>query len=223
MKTVHAVHIALPALLLGACATRTTLPPPPAVPDLAGSSWTVTRIDGRSTLRDTELTLAFGVDGRVDGNAGCNTYSGPYVQTGATLSVGELLSTRRACDEINRQQQENRMLAVLHGATRVELGPNELQLHGRDGTMTVERAAYRDAVNTGVVDYDCQGVHLKAEYGRDVVRLSWPNGTEVLRRQEGSAGAIRYESEHSELRVGHEVLWGRQGGLPRTCNPVRSG
>lgn len=222
MKTVLA-YIALPALLLGACATRSTLPPPPpAVPDLAGSSWTVTRIDGRGTLRDTELTLAFGVDGRVEGNAGCNMYSGPYAQTGASLSVGELLSTRRACDEINRQQQENRMLAVLHGATRVELGPNELQLHGRDGTMAIERAAYLDAVNPGVVDYDCQGVRLKAEYGREVVRLTWPNGTDVLRRQEGRAGVIRYESEHSELRVGHEVLWGRQGGLPRTCKPVLS-
>ena len=106
MKPIHAMHIALPALLLGACASHHLRPPAPPVPDLAGTHWTVTRIDGRETLNGTDLTVDFGVDGRVNGDSGCNSYSGPFVQNGATVSVGELLSTRRACEQINRQQQE---------------------------------------------------------------------------------------------------------------------
>jgi heat shock protein HslJ len=221
MKPIHAMHIVLPALLLGACASQPPPPPPaPAVPDLAGTHWTVTRIDGRDTLTGSDLTVDFGVDGRVNGDSGCNNYSGPFVQSGATVSVGELLSTRRACEQINRQQQEDRLLAVLHGASRVELESNELKLHARDGTLTFVRTAYVEPVYPRVVDYDCQGVHLKAEYGQNVVRLTWPNGSEALRRHEGTAGEIRYESEHSELRLGHDILWGREGGLPRSCREV---
>lgn len=219
----HAIPmLAACGLLLGACATRPyASPPSPPVPDLAGTHWTVTSIDGRDTLRNTELTVDFGVDGRVNGDSGCNHYSGPFVQTGASVSVGELLSTRRACEQINRQQQEDRMLAVLHGASNMRLGSNELQLRGRSGTMTFERVAYVEPVAARAVDYDCQGVRLTALYGENVVRLSWPNGSDVLRRHQGNAGVIRYESEHSELRVGHEIEWGREGGLPRACREVR--
>lgn len=217
MKAIHVLPIALPALLLAACASSPPAASSPPVPDLAGTHWTVSRIDGRDTLANTELTVEFGVDGRIAGDSGCNVYSGPFVQTGDSVNVGELLSTRRACEQINRQQQEDRMLAVLRSATRVEVEPNALQLHGRDGTLTIERAVYYEPAYPRTVDYNCQGVHLKAEFGKNVVRLSWPNGTESLRRQEGRAGLIRYESEHSELRLGHEVLWGREGGLTRTC------
>jgi heat shock protein HslJ len=217
MKATHALPLALPLVLLGACAGSPPTAANPPVPELAGTQWTVSRIDGRDTLADTALTVEFGVDGRVAGDSGCNVYSGPFVQNGASVNVGELLSTRRACAETNHQQQEDRMLAVLRSATRVELGANVLELHGRDGTMTFERAAYLEPAYPRTVDYNCQGVRLKAEFGRNVVRLSWPNGTETLYRQEGRAGLIRYESEHSELRLGHEVLWGREGGLPRTC------
>ena len=92
---------------------------------------------------------------------------------------------------------------------------------GATARMTFVRTAYVEPVYPRVVDYDCQGVHLKAEYGQNVVRLSWPNGGETLRRHEGPAGEIRYESEHSELRVGHDILWGREGGLPRILREVR--
>lgn len=220
MKPFPAIPVALPVLLLCACISTPPTPPPAPVPDLAGTHWTVKRIDGRETLGGSPLTVDFGVDGRVSGDSGCNIYSGAYTQTDATVSIGELLSTRRACEQINRQQQETRMLAVLHGATRLETGPNELLLFARDGTITFERAMYVEPLQPGTVDYNCQGVRLKAEYGKSIVRLTWPNGSDTLRRQEGAAGAIRYESEHSELRVGHEVLWGRQGGLPRTCVAV---
>src|SRR6185369_16200252 len=105
----HAVLILAPcALVVAACVTdphaRTVAP----VPDLAGTHWTVTSIDGRGPLGSDELTTDFGVDGRVNGDSGCNRFSGPFVQTGSTVNFGELLSTRRACAESTRQRQEDR-------------------------------------------------------------------------------------------------------------------
>ncbi len=207
------------ALLLGACASRPQPPPPVAsVPDLAGTHWSVTSIDGRTTLNEPELTADFGVDGRVNGESGCNLFSGPFVQTGATVRFGELLSTRRACAEAERQRQEDRMLAVMRGATAVRLVNDELQLRGPSGSMTFMKVDNTAPVSLRRVKYDCQGVPLTVEYGDKVVRLSWPDGNDVLREQpRGNSDLVRYESRGSELRIDRDILWGREGGNPRFC------
>ncbi len=78
-------------------------------------------IDGRDTLGGPELTADLRRGCRVNGDSGCNRFSGPYVQTGHTVNFGEVLSTRRACAETDRQRQEDRLLAVLRGATTAQL------------------------------------------------------------------------------------------------------
>jgi heat shock protein HslJ len=60
-------------------------------------------------------TLVFGSDGKVSGNAGCNSYGGPYTQSGAELKIGPLFSTLRACADENLTKQEELMLRVLNG------------------------------------------------------------------------------------------------------------
>ncbi len=228
----HAIHTLAPvAVLIAGCAVA---PPPqpldPPIPELAGTHWTVTQIDGRETLRGDELTADFGVDGRINGDSGCNHFSGPFVQTGTTVNFGEVLSTRRACVEDGRQRQENRMLSILHGATRVHVAGDELRVNGSAGSLTLIQtdmasAAYvvRDAgpVPAGApprrIDYDCQGIRISVEYGADVARVISPDGYDVLELRPDRDGAVRYQSAHSEIRVGRDLLWGREGGLPRSC------
>jgi heat shock protein HslJ len=212
-------------LIIAACAADPYREPPPApIPDLAGTQWTVTSIDGRDTVRDERLTADFGVDGRVNGDSGCNNFSGPFIQNGATVRFGELLSTRRACAEANRQRQEDRMLDILRGATTARVVRDELRLRGTVGTITLVRAARIDPQNIastsrGRVQYNCQGVPLTVEYGATTARTTWPDGTDVLelQRRSGDSDVIRYESQHSELRFGRDLVWGREGGSPRTC------
>ncbi len=228
----HAIHTLAPvALLMAACAagpyperTTTTI-----VPDLAGTHWAVTSIDGRETLHDRELTADFGVDGRINGDSGCNRFSGPFVQTGATLNIGEVLSTRRACAEDNRQRQEDRVLAILRGAATVRLVDDELRLRSASGSLTLVRTDVADAGYVSQagpvaedtpprrVDYDCQGIRISVEYGVKVARVTWPDGYDVLELRASRDDQLRYQSAHSEIIRGHDLLWGREGGLPRNC------
>lgn len=212
-------------LLVAACAADPYREPPPApISELAGTQWTVASIDGRDTVRDETLTADFGVDGRVNGDSGCNHFSGPFIQSGSTVRFGELLSTRRACTEASRQRQEDRMLDILRGTTTARIVRDELRLRGADGTITFVRATRVEppgiaATARGRVQYDCQGVPLTVEYGATSARTTWPDGTDVLelQRRSGDNEVIRYESNHSELRLGRDLVWGREGGLPRTC------
>lgn len=115
------------------------------VPDLGGSRWTVVSIDGSAPVRgDEPLSVEFGVDGRVSGNAGCNGYSGPYIREEATLRIGELLSTRRACADEDRQRQETRVLAILQGESELRRERDDrISLRGESGSLVLVPSGYR--------------------------------------------------------------------------------
>lgn len=123
------------ALALSACTTPggTTGRAPP---ELAGTQWLVVEIDGRRPLGG-DLTASFSVDGRISGDSGCNQFSGPYIQEGSTVRFGELLSTRRACVDTDRQQQESRMLRILDGDTVVRRERQELRVRGEYGVLVL--------------------------------------------------------------------------------------
>jgi heat shock protein HslJ len=104
-------------------------------PDLAGTRWVVTSIDGAPPLDDTVVRADFGVDGRINGFSGCNSFSGPYIQTGKELQIGELLSTRRACVDDSAQRQENRVLRILQGPNTARLTRGQLSLRSNDGRL----------------------------------------------------------------------------------------
>lgn len=110
-------------------------------PELAGTQWTVVEIDGRAPIGSERLTAQFGVDGRVAGNSGCNQFSGPYIQDGSSVRFGELLSTRRACVDEDRQRQENRVLAILGGETTVRRDRRELRVRGVNGVLILAPSA----------------------------------------------------------------------------------
>jgi heat shock protein HslJ len=123
-------------LVLTACAVSGPSSSPP--PALSGTRWNVVEIDGRKPVGAGPLTAEFAVDGRVSGDSGCNTFSGPYIQDGSKVNIGELMSTRRACTESDRQAQETRLLAILQGeVTMRQQERRELIVRGNDGTLTL--------------------------------------------------------------------------------------
>ncbi len=128
--------------LLAGCATSSGTRGP--VADLAGSHWTVVSIDGKSPARsDDALTVEFGVDGRISGNSGCNTYSGPYIRDESTLRIGELMSTRRACTDSDRQSQETRVLDILQGETTLRRERDDrISLRGGSGELVLAPRGY---------------------------------------------------------------------------------
>jgi heat shock protein HslJ len=216
----YAVPVVL-LLAVGACTTTPTVGPPP---ELSGTSWTVTSIDGSPTGRGPGLTTDFTVDGRVNGDSGCNSYSGPYIQTGSTVRIGELLSTRRACVDDDRQLQESRMLRILQGANRIERERDgRIALHGQSGTVMLAPLHLSTDVpgRRGRSTYDCDGVALTVVYEDDEAALTWSGGHDELDRRVTDTG-FWYESGTNSLRGhGNELAWTQNGRPARVCQELR--
>lgn len=128
-------------LVLAACATPPGSPGNGfTTPELAGTRWVITSIDGRAPTGPA-LTADFGNDGRVSGDAGCNSYSGPFIQDGRSVQFGELLSTRRACVDAARQRQETRLLNILQGPTTLRLSrSSRLTVRGEEGYVVLTQS-----------------------------------------------------------------------------------
>jgi heat shock protein HslJ len=120
---------------------------PSAPAGLLGTSWEVISYNnGReavvSLLTGTEISLNFGTDGQVSGNAGCNTYSGGYQAGGKELKVGPLGGTRMFCDKpAGVMDQEKQYLAALQSAATFEIAGNTLTIRDASGAMQVLAAA----------------------------------------------------------------------------------
>jgi heat shock protein HslJ len=110
---------------------------------LAGTKWNVTNYNnGRQAvvglLDGTALTVGFGEDGRVAGNAGCNNYFGPFTQGEGTIALGPLASTKKLCPEpAGVMDQEAQFLKALESAATYHLDGDKLDLRTKDDALAV--------------------------------------------------------------------------------------
>ena len=139
-KHLLSTSAAMVALLLAGCTTPSGSPGNGfTTPELAGTRWVITSIDGKAPSGPA-LTADFSNDGRVSGDSGCNSYSGPFIQDGRKVQFGELLSTRRACVDDLRQRQENQVLRILQGTTTLDLRRGRLTVRGEEGTVVLTQS-----------------------------------------------------------------------------------
>jgi len=114
---------------------------------LAGTGWLVVAYhDGRSAVRSvlpgTRLQLAFGADGRVFGNAGCNRFSASFTERETALSIGPARSTRKACGAPEGvMAQEAAFLSALSSVARHAREGDRLELRTADGALALELAS----------------------------------------------------------------------------------
>jgi heat shock protein HslJ len=81
-----------------------------------------------------EPTLELTEDGEVQGDTGCNTFTGSYELDGATLTLGPLTTTRMAC-EVRRARRRSTVLSVL------EAGSLEIAIDGAILRLTADDRA----------------------------------------------------------------------------------
>jgi len=107
---------------------------------LEGPRWVLTAYlaDGamQEALPSPPVEATFS-DGRVDGTGGCNLYSGPYQVDGNELTIGLLISTRRAC-EPPILNQETAYFRDLQSAGSYEIDANTLTLKDGSGTTVLQ-------------------------------------------------------------------------------------
>jgi len=169
-------------VLLAACIQPTT--PTPVQPGaesapLAGTSWTLTTLNGQPALAEVTVTLAFGKDGHISGSDGCNRYSAAYTADATNLTVVEpIVATMMACAEPIMQQATAYQTALGQAATYTLAG-EQLTLADAGGqsiaTFTAQSAAL-PGTSWEVVAYNngkqavvsvLGGTSLTASFGTD--------------------------------------------------------
>jgi heat shock protein HslJ len=118
------------------------------VPDAAvlGTDWSLTALvlgaapDGAVSSVLGDPTLRFDADGSVQGETGCNAFSGPYELTDDAVRIDDLALTKIGCDGA-LLEQEQAILHVLEGDMDVAVDGDSLTLTAPDGRALAFRAA----------------------------------------------------------------------------------
>lgn len=106
----------------------------PQSPDLTEITWVlVSYINGGDTFvpapLTAEITLFFGHDGLVHGNAGCNEYSGTCRLDGGLITIGPLAATEKYClSPEGVMDLEQHYLSLLQQTTRYQRDGDQLVL-----------------------------------------------------------------------------------------------
>jgi heat shock protein HslJ/uncharacterized lipoprotein YbaY len=84
---------------------------------LTDAGWSATGVNNGAggvtgLVSGSEITARFGIDGRITGNAGINTYGATYTIDGAAMSIGPVRTTRMA-GEPDVMEQERQFLEAL--------------------------------------------------------------------------------------------------------------
>ena len=87
-------------------------------------------------VSNVEAVVTFGSDGKLNGNVGCNSFSGDYKIDGSTIAFGPIISTMMACaDPI--MQQESAVLHVFANSATFKIDGNNLTVTSADGSSAV--------------------------------------------------------------------------------------
>jgi len=108
-------------------------------------AWNVTGYNNGATavtspVGGSVITATFTADGQVSGSTGCNDYSGPYQLDGSNLTVGPLVSTKKACEQ-PLMDQEQQFLTALGAPTSVESSGGTVTLRAANGETQVVLSA----------------------------------------------------------------------------------
>jgi heat shock protein HslJ len=101
----------------------------------------------QSPVQGSTLTATF--DGtQISGDSGCNTFSGTYTTSGATIAIGTLASTTRACADPAVDTQEQQYLTALSLAKTFAVAGNRLDLYREGGTYAASYTRTKGAATS---------------------------------------------------------------------------
>jgi heat shock protein HslJ len=122
------------SMILSACASAS----PSA--SLAGTSWKLVSYgpvqNQVAAAPGNQTNLGFGTDGTVNGNMGCNSFSGSYIMKDGSIAFSKMLSTMMACLG-PQMDQEQTALKVMNGTARFQLKANTLTLYDASGADSI--------------------------------------------------------------------------------------
>lgn len=91
----------------------------------------VVEVDGAAVDASLSATVAFEDQGAVTGDAGCNRFGGSFKQDGGSISIGPLMSSRRACEPVI-METERKILASLQASRSLAVSEDGVVLLSGD-------------------------------------------------------------------------------------------
>ncbi|HON81261.1 MAG TPA: META domain-containing protein [Methanoregulaceae archaeon] len=109
---------------------------------LIGSTWFLNSfVDAEGNFytkgQSHPISLHLTNDNKLNGNAGCNDYSGSFAVSGSTISINAFATTARSCDESEVMELEKTYLAVLPQIMLYQISGNELTLSDGTGKISM--------------------------------------------------------------------------------------
>jgi len=162
---------------------------------LNGTRWTLDIAGLNVPGADKVLpTIAF-ADGSVSGNAGCNTFSGSYTVSGASLTIGQLASTKMACGTVETAV-ETAVLGRLGKVAGYTMTADALTLTDSSGATLLTYAPAPTGlqgawVATGYLNADKSGF-VSIVIDTEVTAAFGPDGTLA-----GSSGCNTYSGSYT--------------------------
>jgi heat shock protein HslJ len=123
--------------------TYSTIPPYEMTPaPMTGTMWYLNSfVDAQGQIwgpvPTNPISLQFTDDGKVSGNAGCNSYSGTYTVSGNSISMSGFATTLMYCGDPGVMDLESTYLAVLPTMKVYKIRGNELTLSDGTGKITM--------------------------------------------------------------------------------------
>jgi heat shock protein HslJ len=113
---------------------------------LTQNTWTLqSYVDSGGVLvpaiTGTPITAGFGIDGKVNGSAGCNQYSANYSMQDLAISVSTPLKTGKYCENPLIMQQEQAYFEDLLKAVEIRVNESNLNLYDKTGKPVLMFAA----------------------------------------------------------------------------------
>jgi heat shock protein HslJ len=174
-----------------------------AAASLAGTSWTLTSLGGK-TATGPVITANFQEDGRLVGSGGCNRYTAAYKVTGDKIAIGPAASTMMACPQPVMAQEAAYLKALEQSAT-FKVDAAQLTLLDAGGKPLATFAPQSmDLAGTmwEVLNYNngkeavvsvTLGTHLTADFGTDG-KLSGSGGCNTY--------GADYKTESKKITIG---------------------
>ncbi len=129
---------------------------------LSGSSWEVIAYNNSqeavvTVILASQITISFGEDGQISGNAGCNDYFGAYEVIGENISFGPIGMTKKACLEPEGvMEQETLFLAALETATTYRVEGSTMVLSSADGARAASFQRITEDETGGILEQDLE-------------------------------------------------------------------
>ncbi len=101
---------------------------------ITGTNWRPLSIGDQIVGAETRLHLRFEVDGKLNGNGGCNSFFGSYTLSESDIDIGPIGATRMACPQ-PQMEFEARFFEALEKAEKIESLANRLVLSDNSGVV----------------------------------------------------------------------------------------